>query len=84
MNAGSDREAHGGPVAGNHIDRLEYRPGKALTGPDDRGEDSDHDNSLVGRGFFERVVEGVYEDDWAIKQREILRYLSFFWAIVVW
>ncbi|WPH04712.1 Hypothetical protein R9X50_00760500 [Acrodontium crateriforme] len=70
---------------GNDVDKLDYHDGgRPLLHPDDQGEGSgrqSEDRSYAG-SFFENVAEGILEQDRARKTREIMRYLSFVWAII--
>lgn len=56
-----------------------------------RSRDGDNDGASVGSNhsgvahsghFFEHVAEGVLDRDREKMRREVLRYASFFWAIV--
>lgn len=68
-----------------HIDKLDYQPGGRLLIPAHvNGEGSgrqSEDRSYAG-SFFEDVAEGIEEQDRQRKTRELVRYFSFFWAII--
>ncbi|KAF2189478.1 MFS monocarboxylic acid transporter-like protein [Zopfia rhizophila CBS 207.26] len=72
---------------GNGIDKLDYRPPdsprRPLFHPDVDSESSrpSQDTSYAG-SFFEQVAEGIMERDRQKMQRELVRWLSFIWAIV--
>ena len=75
--------------SGNHnsgIDKLDYHPGRPLLRSEDAGETSSHPsaNHSYAGSFFEQVAEGIYDEDRAKMRREVLRYIAFVWAIVVW
>nr|POE71829.1 putative transporter mch1 [Quercus suber] len=73
--------------SGDGIDKLEYQPGgRPLLHTDDvhNGESSgrvSEDRSYAG-SFFEDVAEGIAIEDQKYKTREVLRFVSFIWAIV--
>ncbi|GAB7346258.1 hypothetical protein MBLNU457_4985t2 [Dothideomycetes sp. NU457] len=74
-------QAHGG------IDKLDYHPGRPLlqAETDDEGDAPDRpagENHSYAGNFFEQVAEGIYNDDRAQFNREVLRYLGFVWAII--
>jgi len=82
--AGSTITGSGNDTSG--IDRLDYHPGRPLRRHEDAGETSSHPsaNHSYAGSFFEQVAEGIYNEDRAKMRREVLRYISFIWAIVVW
>lgn len=71
------------------IDKLDYQPGgRPLLHPHAHDDDDDspshrpsQDTSYAG-SFFEQVAEGVLVKDRDRMKREVMRYLSFAWAIV--
>lgn len=70
----------------NTIDKLDYKPGgRPLLRPDD-DEDSPSARQSVSPSyagsFFDQVAEGVMDKDRSRLTREVIRYLSFAWAIV--
>jgi len=68
------------------IDKLDYHPGRPLLQPDNGDESpnrANQNNSYAGN-FFDQVAEGIYNEDRAQFNREILRYLGFVWAIINW
>ena len=71
---------------GNGIDKLDYRPSDAcrpLLQPDADSDSSrpSQDTSYAG-SFFEQVAEGIAERDRRKMQRQVVRWLSFIWAIL--
>ena len=73
-------------MASTDIDKLDYHPGRPLLRPDEGAEASgraSQEHSYAG-SFFEQVAEGIQDKDRAKKTREVVRYLSFVWAIVNW
>lgn len=72
-----------------NIDKLDYHPGgRPLLHPHANDDDDDspshrrsQDTSYAG-SFFEQVAEGVLDKDRDRMKREVIRYLSFAWAIV--
>ena len=76
----------GGGGGGANIDKLDYHPGGALLRPNDGGETSGRpsaEHSYAG-SFFEQVAEGIVDRDRAKMTREVVRYISFGWAILNW
>jgi len=69
------------------IDKLDYHPGRPLVQTDNEADASTRPagqtHSYAGN-FFEQVAEGIYNDDRAQFNREVLRYLGFVWAIINW
>ncbi|KAF2267088.1 MFS general substrate transporter [Lojkania enalia] len=70
----------------NAIDKLDYHPPRSsrpLLRPDGESESSRHSRDTSHAGsFFEQVAEGIMARDRERLQRELVRWLSFAWAIV--
>lgn len=84
--AGRNNGHGSGDEENTTIDKLDYRPGgrPLLLSPHDDGEGSgrpSQDTSYAG-SFFEQVAEGVVDADRQRMRREVVRYISFFWALV--
>ncbi|ORY15581.1 MFS monocarboxylic acid transporter [Clohesyomyces aquaticus] len=74
-------------TASNGIDKLDYRPPhsprRPLLQPDAESDSNRHSQSTSYAGsFFEQVAEGIMERDRDRLQRQVVRWLSFVWAIV--
>ncbi|KAF2747303.1 MFS general substrate transporter [Sporormia fimetaria CBS 119925] len=68
---------------GNTIDKLDFPVRHPLLDTVRNGDSNHHsqENSYAG-SFFEQVAEGIMEQDRRRLNRQILRWLSFVWAIV--
>ncbi|TKA37730.1 hypothetical protein B0A49_13729, partial [Cryomyces minteri] len=73
------------PPTNGAIGKLDYHPGRPLLQDDDNGEHNsgrpNHDTSYAG-SFFEQVAEGIVDRDRRRMRQELIRYLSFAYAIV--
>ncbi|OCK78916.1 MFS monocarboxylic acid transporter-like protein [Lepidopterella palustris CBS 459.81] len=75
------------PAPSNGIDKLDYRPSsdprRPLLQPDAESDFSrpSQDTSYAG-SFFDQVAEGIAERDRRKIQRQVVRWLSFVWAII--
>lgn len=66
------------------IDKLDYHPGGRPLLHADNAESigrTSEDRSYAG-SFFEDVAEGMADEDRKYKTREVVRYVSFIWAII--
>ncbi|KAK5162705.1 hypothetical protein LTR04_003071 [Oleoguttula sp. CCFEE 6159] len=73
------------PPTNGAIDKLDYHPGRPLLQDDDSGEHNSgrptHPTGYAG-SFFEQVAEGIVDRDRRRMRQELIRYLSFAYAIV--
>lgn len=76
--------SHSKRNSSNAIDKLDYTsPRRPLLLPDlERDSYRPSQETSTAGSFFEQVAEGIMERDRARLQREVVRWLSFAWAIV--
>lgn len=76
------------PSQNNKIDKLDYHPGgRPLLAPDEHNNHTpssrpSQDTSYAG-SFFENVASGIVENERSAMRREVTRYLSFIWALLM-